>query len=112
MSLYLAALFVALTPGVLVTLPKGGSKYTVLAVHSILFVVVWHFTNKIVWSMTMESFQNNGMNTGVNTGMNTGVNTGMNTGVNNSGMNNSGMNTVVNNSGMANSEGFERRMRN
>jgi hypothetical protein len=99
MSLYLAALFVALTPGVLVTLPKGGKKYTVIAVHAVLFLVVWHFTNKIVRRMAVESFQNN-MNNGMN-----------NNGMNNNGMNNNGMsNNGMNNSGMNNSgmEGFQK----
>ena len=58
LSLYLAALFVAFVPGVLVTLPKGGAKYTVLAVHAVLFTLVWHFTNKMVRRAT-EGFQNN-----------------------------------------------------
>jgi hypothetical protein len=57
MSLYLAVLFVAFVPGVLVTLPKGGSKYTVLAVHTLLFTVVWHFTHKAVWKLVAEGFQ-------------------------------------------------------
>ena len=57
MSLYLAALFFAFVPGVLVTLPKGGSKMTVLAVHALLFVLVWHFTHKMVWRAT-EGFAN------------------------------------------------------
>lgn len=56
MSLYLAALFVAFVPGVLVTLPKGGSKMTVVAVHAVLFTVAWHFTNKIAKRAT-EGFQ-------------------------------------------------------
>jgi len=56
MSLYLAALFIAFVPGVLVTLPKGGSKMTVVAVHAVLFTVVWHFTNKFVKRAT-EGFQ-------------------------------------------------------
>jgi hypothetical protein len=97
MSLYLAALFVALTPGVLVTLPKGGNKYTVIAVHAVLFMVVWHFTNKIVRRMAVESFQNN-MNNGVNNTNNNGV---VNNGMNNNGMNNNGMNNNgMNNNGM------------
>ena len=58
LSLYLAALFAAFVPGVLVTLPRGGSKMTVLAVHALLFVVVWHFTRKIV-SRATEGFQVN-----------------------------------------------------
>jgi len=51
-SLYLAALFVAFVPGVLITLPSGGKRMVVLAVHALLFTVVWHFTNKTVSNMT------------------------------------------------------------
>jgi len=58
MSLYLAALFVAFVPGVLVTLPKGGKRMTVVAVHAVLFTVVWYFTHKIV-SRLSEGFQMN-----------------------------------------------------
>ena len=62
MSLYLAALFVLLTPGVLVTLPKGCSKLTVAAVHGLVFAAVWHFTHKLVWRATagFEGFQMKG----------------------------------------------------
>lgn len=56
MILYLAALFVALTPGVLVTLPKGGKKITVAVVHGLLLAAVWHFTNRMV-SRATEGFQ-------------------------------------------------------
>jgi hypothetical protein len=41
----LAALFVALTPGVLVSLPPGASLTTQAVVHSLVFVVVW----SLVW---------------------------------------------------------------
>jgi hypothetical protein len=56
--LYTALLFVALTPGVLLTLPKGGSKLTVASVHGIVFMVVYAFTAKIVvnLSLQMEGF--------------------------------------------------------
>jgi len=59
MSLYLALLFVAFVPGVLLTLPKGGNKYTVLAVHAVLFTLVWHFTHKIALRLCSEGFQMN-----------------------------------------------------
>jgi hypothetical protein len=49
MSLYLVALFVALTPGVLLTLPKRGKKLTVAVVHGLVFALIWHFTHKVVW---------------------------------------------------------------
>jgi hypothetical protein len=35
--------FIAFVPGVLVTLPPGGSKWTVLAVHGVLFALL-HWT--------------------------------------------------------------------
>jgi hypothetical protein len=57
MSLYLAILFIAFVPGVLVSLPPKGGKYMVLAVHALLFVVVWHLTHKAVWKLTSEGFQ-------------------------------------------------------
>lgn len=39
--LLLAALFVALTPGVLLSLPKGGKRLTVAIVHGLLFALIW-----------------------------------------------------------------------
>jgi pentapeptide MXKDX repeat protein len=101
MSLYLAVLFVAFTPGVLVTLPKGGSKYTVLAVHAALFTLVWYFTHKTVWRMTLEGFQNNSMNMNTNA-MNTN---GMNTNA----MNTNAMNTNAMNGNGMNAEGFQKK---
>ena len=35
-----ALVFVAFVPGVLVTLPPGGSKWAVLAVHGLLFALL------------------------------------------------------------------------
>ena len=51
MSLFMAALFFALTPGVLLRLPPGGSKLEVAAVHALVFAVVYHITHKMVWEM-------------------------------------------------------------
>lgn len=48
MSLYIAALFYVLTPGILLTLPKGGSKVMVAATHAVVFALVYHFTHKMV----------------------------------------------------------------
>jgi len=65
MSLYLAVLFVALTPGVLLTLPKGGNKMTVAVVHGLVFAVVWYFTHRMAfrYSMQLSGFQDmNAMN--------------------------------------------------
>ncbi len=44
LSIFVSVLvFVAFVPGVLVTLPPGGSKWTVLAVHGVLFALL-HWT--------------------------------------------------------------------
>jgi hypothetical protein len=48
MALFVAVLFFLLTPGILLRLPPGGSKYTVAAVHAVVFVIVYHFTHKAV----------------------------------------------------------------
>lgn len=40
--LFHALLFAVFVPGVLVTLPPGGSKWVVLAVHGLLFAVLSH----------------------------------------------------------------------
>ena len=59
MSLYTALLFFVLVPGVLVSLPPGGKKTTVALTHALVFAVVYHFTHKAVWRMTLayEGFQ-------------------------------------------------------
>jgi hypothetical protein len=76
MSLYLAVLFVALTPGVLLTLPKGGNKMTVAVVHGLVFAVVWYFTHRMVfrYSMQLSGFQNMNMEENTNTNTNTNTN--------------------------------------
>ena len=86
MSLYLAALFVAFVPGVLVTLPPRSSRNVVLAVHAALFVLVWHFTHKMVFRMLYEGFQNNNM--AMNNSTNVNANANANANANNSKMNN------------------------
>jgi hypothetical protein len=53
-SLYAAILFFILTPGILLSLPKGGSKFTVAAVHAVVFAVIFHFTYKLVWRLSMS----------------------------------------------------------
>ena len=42
----LAALFFVLTPGVVVSLPPGGSTLTVAATHALVFAVVYCFLIK------------------------------------------------------------------
>ena len=51
---YLALLFVALTPGVLLRLPAG-SKLAVAAAHGVVLALIWHFTNRMV--RRLEGFQ-------------------------------------------------------
>lgn len=46
-----AALFYAFVPGVMLTLPKGGSKATVLVTHAVLFAVVASLAMQVYWGM-------------------------------------------------------------
>ena len=51
MTLFVALLFAALTPGVLLTLPSAkSSTMTVALVHGLVFAVVFHLTHKAVWN--------------------------------------------------------------
>lgn len=50
-SLYAAILFFILTPSVLLRLPKNGGKFTVAAVHALVFALIFHFTHKLVWRL-------------------------------------------------------------
>ena len=52
MAFYLALLFVALTPGVLLSLPSGGSKLVVAGTHALVFVATYWVTHKAVYSAT------------------------------------------------------------
>lgn len=67
MALYVAVLFFVLTPGVLVTLPRGGSKVTVAATHALVAAVVFFFTKKMVYTFLQqfEGFQDAAMNMGL-----------------------------------------------
>ena len=44
-----ALVFAAFVPGVLVTLPPGGSRMMVLAVHGLLFAVLHHYVLSMVF---------------------------------------------------------------
>lgn len=49
MSLYMAALFFALVPGVLLSLPSPSSSLQMKAgVHAVVFALVWCLTHKFV----------------------------------------------------------------
>ena len=52
-TFYAAILFFVLTPAVLVRLPPKGGKFTVAAVHALVFALVFHFTHKLVWKLSM-----------------------------------------------------------
>ena len=52
-TFYAAILFFLLTPAILVRLPPKGGKFTVAAVHALVFALVFHFTHKIVWQLSM-----------------------------------------------------------
>jgi len=49
MALYAAALFFVLTPGIVLSLPPGGSKTTVALTHAAVFGAAWMLTHKLVW---------------------------------------------------------------
>ena len=47
MAVFTALLFFALTPGILLSLPPGGSKTTVAIVHALVFAAVYCVTQKM-----------------------------------------------------------------
>lgn len=50
-SLYAAVLFFLLTPAILLRLPPSGNKFTVAAVHALVFALIFHLTHKLVWRL-------------------------------------------------------------
>jgi hypothetical protein len=61
MFLYTAVLFYVLTPGILLSLPPKSSKMVVAATHALVFALVYKFTHRMAWklSMSFEGFQEN-----------------------------------------------------
>jgi hypothetical protein len=55
MSLYLAFLFVVLSPGILLTIPPKGSKLVVAVVHGLVFALVYYLTQDAVLQATSET---------------------------------------------------------
>jgi hypothetical protein len=47
MFLFVAALFFVLTPGILLSLPPGGSLAAKAAVHALVFALVYYLTHKM-----------------------------------------------------------------
>jgi len=58
-SLYAAVLFFLLTPAILLRLPPNGNKYTVAAVHALVFAIIFGLTHKFVWRLgaSLEGFK-------------------------------------------------------
>ena len=54
LSIYIALLFVLLTPGVLMSLPPGGSKLVVATTHGLVFALLYCLTHKYVWNATRD----------------------------------------------------------
>jgi len=54
--LYITALFVALTPGILLTIPPKGSHLVVAIVHALVFALILYLTCNQVYGFMMESF--------------------------------------------------------
>ena len=50
MAIFAALLFYLLTPGILLSLPKGGSPQMKAAVHALVFAAVFGLTHKMVWA--------------------------------------------------------------
>jgi hypothetical protein len=47
MALFAGLLFFVLTPGVLLSLPPGGSRTTVALTHAAVYALVWSLTHKM-----------------------------------------------------------------
>jgi len=56
-SVYVLLLFFLLTPGVFLKLPSNGSKYTVTAVHGLLFAGILAITGHYVWKFSSGRFE-------------------------------------------------------
>ena len=54
MAIYFAILFFILSPGLLLRIPKNGSKFVVAGVHAVVFGVVAFFTGKFVWNLSQK----------------------------------------------------------
>ena len=57
MFVFTSLLFIVLSPGVLLSLPPGGSKMTIVVVHSVVFSLIYCLTHKMVFNyMYPEGF--------------------------------------------------------
>ena len=53
MFFYIFLLFVLLTPGILLSLPPKGSKWSMAIVHGLVFALVLCLTHKYVWELSI-----------------------------------------------------------
>jgi len=56
LAVFVAVLFFVLTPGILLSLPPGGSKVAVAATHAAVFGLVFYLSYKKVMSYLDEGF--------------------------------------------------------
>ena len=61
LSLYVALLFVILTPGVIVRIPKRSSLLTSAIVHGIVFAIIYHLTQTYIFNRTYGTKNTYGM---------------------------------------------------
>lgn len=54
--IFSTVLFFVLSPGVLVTIPKNGSKITASAVHAVVFGIIFHFSHNFIMQLS-EGFK-------------------------------------------------------
>jgi hypothetical protein len=59
MALFLAVLFVLLTPGILLRIPANGTNLEAAVVHSIVFVLIWWVIYKPLWQLVGTPRQQN-----------------------------------------------------
>jgi len=55
-GIFIIALFVSLTPGILFSIPKSSSKLTIAIVHSLIFALVYEVIRMPVWRALYEGF--------------------------------------------------------
>jgi len=53
-AVYVAILFFILTPGIVLSLPPGGSKTTVALTHAVVFGLVYFLTHKCIWQLSLQ----------------------------------------------------------
>lgn len=58
LAIYVSILFYCFVPGILVTLPKNGNKFTIAIIHTILFGITIYFTEHFIWILgsNLEGF--------------------------------------------------------